>query len=491
VNPIPSSDAGGAAVSAVRAGGTTPDRRSGWSLLARLAWIATVAVVASMILGGLAMYWAASFENDQMIDARLEQFGATLQALVEESAIDSPRDGFGGRPLLKTRPTAALLYRYQIWGRDGTLKWRSHEAPSTKPMTDLGRFGYGSSTIDGEHYRVFSLPTRKGDYVIQVAENLDEAWSQVGLTSAYYAGFLLVPFGLVLLATWLLLRRALHAISSLAQGLERRNPLDLTPVPVEAPPRELVPILSAMDMLFGRMQRALSIERSFTSLAAHEMRTPLAGLRAQAQLLSREELADEPKEAVAALIKGVDRASHMVDQLLDLARVEGLALNGEIRFEPVRVSDVYQDVLHDLALRIRRRQVTVTARVGDATVSCHAFALSVLLRNLLSNAILYSPAGSRVELLALTDGDKVILAVDDSGQGIPESDRERAFERFNRLGRSQADGIGLGLSIVLLVVEMHRAKIQLMSSPLGGLRAQVQFQSVVTQDRASPPNAGA
>jgi two-component system OmpR family sensor kinase/two-component system sensor histidine kinase QseC len=489
VSPITPSDADAAAGQTVRPDGAAPDRRSEWSLLTRLAWIATTAVVASMILGGLAMFWAASFENDQMIDARLEQFGATLQALVEESATDPRQDGLAGKPLLKTRPTAALLYRYQIWGRDGTLRWRSHEAPSLKPMTDLGRFGYASSVIDGEQHRVFSLPTKKGDYVIQVAENLDEAWSQVGLISAYYAAFLLVPFGLVLLATLLLLRRALHALNSLAEGLKRRNPLDLTPVPVSAPPRELVPILSAMDMLFGRMQRALSIERSFTSLAAHEMRTPLAGLRAQAQLLSQEELADEPKQAVAALIKGVDRASHMVDQLLDLARVEGLALSGELQFEQVRVSDVYQNVLHDLALRIRRRQVTVTARVGDATVSCHAFALSVLLRNLLSNAILYSPAGGRVELVAMADGDKLILVVDDSGQGIPESDRERAFERFNRLGRSQADGNGLGLSIVLLVVEMHRAKIQLMSSPLGGLRAQVQFQGVAAPD-ADPGRRG-
>lgn len=475
---------------AVRVDPATTDRSSGWSLLTRLAWISTAAVVASMILGGLAMFWAASFENDQMIDARLEQFGATLQALVEESGSEPRGDSRGGKPLLKTRPTATLLYRYQVWGRDGTLKWRSHEAPSLQPMANLARFGYGSNTIDGDQYRVFSLPTRNGDYVIQVAENLNEAWSQVAWTSSYYAAFLLVPFGLVLLATWLLLRRALHAISSLAADLERRNPLDLTPIPVSAPPKELVPILSAMDMLFGRMQRALSIERSFTSLAAHEMRTPLAGLRAQAQLLSQEELADEPKEAVTALIKGVDRASHMVDQLLDLARVEGLALSGELPFERVRVRDVFQDVLHDLALRIRRRQVTVTARVGEATVNCHAFALSVLLRNLLSNAILYSPAGGRVELLAIREGDSLTLAVDDSGKGIPESDRERAFERFNRLGRSQADGIGLGLSIVLLVVEMHRAKIQLMTSPLGGLRAQVRFQDTPEPEHA-PRNAGA
>jgi signal transduction histidine kinase len=449
--------------------------RFGWSLLTRLVWIAAGAAVASLIFGGLAMYRAISIENDHMLDARLEQFGATLQALVDETEIDGRRGALIGQPQIRTRPTAALLYRYQVWSRHGRLLMRSHEAPAERPMVRLGQLGYSAAQIDGEAYRVFSLPSRSGEYVIQVAENLEEAWIEIGLTTAYYAIFLVLPFGLVLLATWWLLRRALRAINLVADDLRQRNPLELEPIDVSEPPRELVPILGALETLFGRMRRALSVERSFTSLAAHEMRTPLAGLRAQAQLLAQEELPAEQKETVAALLTGVDRSAHMVDQLLDLARVEGLSLSGEPSFEYVHVAEVYHAVRRELAPAMRRRQVSVSAQLGDLALRCHAFALSVLLRNLLANAVLYSPVGGRVELRGVPEDNDLVLTVDDSGPGIPPAQRDHAFERFNRLGRSQADGVGIGLSIVLMVVELHGARIQLDQSPLGGLRVTVRF----------------
>lgn len=449
--------------------------RFGWSLLTRLVWIAAGAAVASLIFGGFAMFRAISIENDHMLDARLEQFGATLQALVDETEIDGRRGALIGQPQIRTRPTAALLYRYQVWSRHGRLLMRSHEAPAEQPMARLAQFGYSATQIDGEAYRVFSLPSRSGEYVIQVAENLAESWIEIGLTTAYYAVFLVLPFGLVLLATWWLLRRALRAINLVADDLRQRNPLELAPINVSEPPRELVPILAGLETLFGRMRRALSVERSFTSLAAHEMRTPLAGLRAQAQLLAQEELSAEQKETVAALLTGVDRSAHMVDQLLDLARVEGLSLSGELSFQPVHVAEVYHAVRRDLAAVMRRRQVSVSAQLGDLTLRCHAFALSVLLRNLLANAILYSPVGGRVELRGVPEGDDLLLTIDDSGPGIPPTERDHAFERFNRLGRSQADGVGIGLSIVLMVVELHGARIQLDQSPLGGLRVLVRF----------------
>jgi len=449
--------------------------RSEWSLLVRLAWIAGAAMLASLVFGGMAMYGAASFESDQLLDSRLEQLGATIQSIVEVEMVDFRDGGQTHIPHLKTRPAAALLYRYQVWSRHGSLVLRSHEAPEAKPMVDIAQLGYSTTRIAGEEYRVFSLPTQDREFVIQVAENVNEVWSQVGVTTMYYAGFLLVPFALVFGATWWLLRRALHSINTLADSLKNRNPLEVTSIDVVAPPREMVPILGAMDRLFGRMQQALSIERTFTSLAAHEMRTPLAGLRAQAQLLMRAGLPEEPMETVTALIRGVDRASQMLDQLLDLARVESLALSGELHMERVRIADVCQDVMEDLSPRILRRQITVFSGFRSDSLWCHGFALNILMRNLMTNAILYSPVGGRVEVSSWMHEGAFVLAVDDSGQGIPLEDRERAFERFNRLGRTQADGVGLGLSIVLSVVEMHSAKVQLLNSPLGGLRAQVLF----------------
>ncbi len=448
-------------------------RHAGWSLLARLAWIATAAVVLSLVFGGVAMYRAARIQNDQILDAHLEQVGATIQAIVEDEMASHGPAGATRLAPLKTRPTAALSYRYQVWARDGSLLLRSHEASAATPMVELTRSGYSTIYIDGEEHRAFALSGGNGGFVVQVAEDVHNAWRHVGATAFYYAAMLLLPFGLVLAVTWWLLRRALRSINALADALRLRNPLEVTLLPVVDPPRELVPIVNAIDFLFARMQRALSIERSFTSLAAHELRTPLAGMRANAQLLSYEVLPEAPTMVVASLIQGVDRASHMLDQLLDLARVESQSLSGDLQMSAVRLDSVYAEVAHDLEPRLRKRRIHLASQLGDATWWCHEIALGVLLRNLLTNAINYSPEGGRVELFAAQQDDELVLCVDDSGQGIVAADRERAFERFNRLGRTQADGVGLGLSIVLLVVEMHGAKIQLLDSPLGGLRVQV------------------
>ena len=253
---------------------------------------------------------------------------------------------------------------------------------------------------------------------------------------------------------------------------------------VEQPPREILPILKAVDTLFARVGHALSVERRFTSVAAHEMRTPLAGLRAHAQLASRADSTEDLQDALKSLMQGVDRASHLLDQLLDLARIEGLADEGALPLEPVALHEVYLDAMRELGPRGAKKKITFAIDFSIEHLHGHAFAVSLLLRNLLVNAIHYTPPGGHVEVSANRNGDAVELCVDDSGQGIPAPERERAFERFNRLGQTKIEGVGLGLSIVLSVVELHHASIRLLDSPLGGLRAQVSFRS---QASASAP----
>lgn len=451
------------------------ERLSTWSLRLRLLQIAAFALIASLLFGGLVMYWAASVQENQMLDARLEHLGATVLSFVEDELgmldeADQIRH-FG----LKTRPTAALLYRYQVWSRQGALLLRSHEAPAERALMPISRLGFDTVQVDGEDYRTFSLPTKNKEFVIQVAENIGERWTQTALITTYYVGFLLLPLILVFGVSWFTMRRSLRSIDVMADQLAHRNPLDLTPVQVADPPRELLPILRAVDTLFARVGHALSVERRFTSVAAHEMRTPLAGLRAHAQLATRATSADDLQDALKSLMQGADRAAHLIDQLLDLARIESLAEDSSERHETVALSEIYQDLMRELGPRGAARQVSFSARFAAPNVSGHRFALSLLLRNLLANAIHYARQGGRVEVSSERDGTNVLLRVDDSGPGIPAHDRERAFERFNRLGQTKIEGVGLGLSIVLSVAELHGARIQLLDSPLGGLRVQVSF----------------
>lgn len=453
------------------------DRVYGWSLRWRFALIAAFAMLASLSFGGLAIYWAASIEENQMLDARLEHLGSTILAFVEEELSEVDSVGAMKYHNLKTRPTAALLYRYQVWSSESALLMRSFEAEPVAPLMPLSRLGFDTVKFNGEEYRALSLPTKDHKFVIQVAENIDERWSQTGLMTAYYVSFLLIPFGLVYGATWGLLRRSMKSIDTMADQLKHRNPLDLTPVLLDRPPKELMPILMSIDTLFSRVGHALSAERRFTSVAAHEMRTPLAGLRAQAQLASSARNDDELQDALRSLRLGVDRASHMLDQLLDLARIEGLPTGNDVHMERINIRDVYQGVIQDLGPRGATKDISIGALFLAETLQGHGFAFSVLLRNLLANAILYSPVGGRVEVHLAAEGGVTALTVDDAGPGIRVTDRERSFERFNRLGQTQTEGVGLGLSIVLSVVELHGAKIRLRDSPLGGLRVEVRFRT--------------
>ena len=460
-------------------------RISAWSLRRRLTVIAGCAMVASIAFGGVAMYWTATIENEQMLDASLEQLGATVLSFVEE---DIAAGGFAGAANvthLKTRPSASLLYRYQVWSSDGELLMRSHEAPADAPLVDLQRLGFSTAKVKGEEYRVFALPSKNREIVIQVAENIDEQWRGIGSVTAYYASFLLLPFTLVFGLSWLLMRRSFRSIEAMADQLRHRNPLNLAPIRVADPPTELLPILQSIDTLFGRVGHALSTERRFTSVAAHEMRTPLAGLRAQSQLASTARDEHERQEALSLVRVGVDRASYLLDQLLDLARIEALPAEGTVAIERVRFVDVCRDVMTDLAPRAEAKGVTVDVQAPADTLPAHRFALSVLLRNLLANAIAHSPAGGRVEVKLAARADAIELTVDDAGPGIAPAHRERAFERFERLGQTRAQGVGLGLSIVLSVVELHRAQIRLLDSPLGGLRVLVIFARDASEDAAA------
>lgn len=460
------------------------DRVYGWSLRWRMALIAAFAMFASLSFGGAAIYWAASIQENQMLDSRLEHLAATALSFVEEELNEKDPAGAMKYHNLKTRPTAALLYRYQVWSRDGALLMRTHEAASDAPLMPLSQLGFDTVQLRGELYRAFSLPTKDKKFVIQVAENIDERWSQTGLMTAYYVGFLLIPFGLVFGTTWMLLRRSLGSIDTMADQLRHRNPLDLTPLRLDAPPKELMPILGSIDTLFLRVGHALSAERRFTSVAAHEMRTPLAGLRAWAQLASSARNDDELQDALQSLRTGVDRASHMLDQLLDLARIEGMPTDHGAPVEHIDLPITFQSVVQDLGPRLADKDILLDARFPARSLQGHAFAFSVLLRNLLANAVLYSPAGGRVEVCAEMQGDDTVLTVDDAGPGIRLADRERAFERFNRLGQTCTEGVGLGLSIVLSVVELHGARIRLADSPHGGLRVEVTFRAAAQVTKA-------
>ena len=451
-----------------------------WSLRRRLALIGFSAMFTALVVGGLAMYSAAEVQDQELLDARLEQLGSTILSFVENGLTPEAGLRLPDRVHLKTRPASALLYRFQVWTTEGALLLRSHEAPAARPLMALTQFGFGHAQQDGEELRTYAVPSRDGHMVVQVAESIDDRAEQLSTLTAHYVAFLLLPFGLILAGTWLLLRRSLRSIDSITRQLRNRNPLDASALKVVRPPEEMLPIVTSLDAMFRRIRHALSVERRFTSVAAHELRTPLAGLRAHAQLAMQATSAEESRESLQAVLQGVDRASHLLTQLLDIAKIEALSEESPPNLQLADLKQIYFDALKDLMPRAKKKGIVLTEDVRVTEVQGLPFGIFLMLRNLLANAVLYCPPSGAVRFATFMEEGRPALTVDDSGPGIRPEDREHAFERFNRLGQHETRGVGLGLSIVLMVVELHGAKISLVDSPLGGLRVRVVFAEQVT-----------
>ena len=233
-------------------------------------------------------------------------------------------------------------------------------------------------------------------------------------------------------------------------------------------------ILAGRDAVVRAAKTKLDFERSFLSMAAHELRTPITGLRLQAELIRGAGTQAEIRDRSLDLLASVDRASHVLEQLMVLSRVDGMKYS-TMDIRPVDLELTYFKVMSELQEEAAERGTRLKARLAHMSVEGVEFGIYTLLRNLLHNAIAYTPPGGEVQVTATQEAQGLLLTVDDSGPGIPESQRDKAFDRFDRLGQQAVKGSGLGLSIVKTIVIMHGASIQLSSSRLGGLRVSVQF----------------
>jgi signal transduction histidine kinase len=451
-------------------------RMASWSLRRRVAAIAVFVCTAALLAGGSAMHRADQISDRNVLDARLVTLANTVLAFAEHEIEEEGFERGLGDAVRETESSLGARYHYQIWSTAGQLLHRSHKAPMRSPMRPLAERGFGEAMVDGEEVRTYSEAGKNAGMVIQFAERMRDRESAAGITTGYFLAFLAIPLVLIFVSTSWFLNRALRSVDDYASQLRERHALDLTALNAANPPAELKPMVDSINALFGRFRQALSIEREFTAIAAHEMRTPLAGLRAQAQLAVT--FAASPQElssSLRGLMSGIDQASYLLDRLLDLARVDSLAVAGGHALRTVRLEGVYRNVMSELGPAAAERDVTLQARFEVDELLAVELGLHMLMHNLLVNAIRFTPAGGRIEIGSALNTQAVLLTVDDSGPGIPASRHAEAFQRFNRLGRMDPHGVGLGLSIVQAVAQAHHAVVRLLESPLGGLRAEVRF----------------
>ncbi|RYX88941.1 MAG: hypothetical protein EOO28_34660 [Comamonadaceae bacterium] len=446
-----------------------------WSLRRQVTAIAIFVCTATLLAGGAAMHRADTISDRNVLDARLVTLARVVLAFAEnqmedEGLISGLRDAV-------TRPDGSLgaRYHYQIWSSEGRLLQQSRQSQLRGPMRPIEERGFGESVVDGEDVRTYIEADTKVGMVIQIAERLRDREATTGVTTSYFLSFLIIPLLLVFATTWWFVNRAFRSVEDYASQLRERDPLDLSALAVSNPPVELDPLVDSINGLFGRFRLALSSEREFTAIAAHELRTPLAGLRAHAQLAAAPGTSpQELSSSLRGLISGIDQVSHLLNQLLDLTRIDSLAITWYVS-GPVSLQKVFRGVMSELGPLAAASHVTVRSRFEVAQVLAMELGLHMLMHNLLGNAIRFTPVGGRIELGSVQSDQATLLFFDDSGPGIPASQHADAFQRFNRLGRVDPHGVGLGLSIVQAVALAHRAPVRFFESRLGGLRVEIMF----------------
>jgi two-component system sensor histidine kinase QseC len=437
------------------------------SLKQRLLALALATVVAVWIGSAAFTYFDAREEFDEVLDAHLAQVAALLaaQASHELDEIDTEHT-----PQLHKY---ARRVAFQIWEKGDQLRLHSANAPQ-QHLADKER-GFSDSAIDGHRWRVFSAWDDSGAYLIQVAERADVRDKMARGIAGNLLRPLLFSLPLLALLLWVAVTRGLRPLGRLAREVEQRAPETLTPLDTEAAPREVLPLIERLNRLFVRIDAAIQKERRFTADAAHELRTPVAAIKAQAQVARAASDETERNHALDNAILGCDRAAHLIDQLLTLARVDTLDAGVT---EQCRLKEIAAIEIAAIAPAALDKGVRIELAEGaDIPIRGNPGWLRILLRNLIDNAVRHTPPGTTVQVSITNEQGIARLSVSDDGPGIPEQEMAKVSERFYRPVGTPGDGSGLGLSIVKRIAEAHNASLQFMPADNGpGLRVVVAFR---------------
>lgn len=440
------------------------------SLKQRLLFL-VLSIVCLIWLGAAAFtYWDAKHELNQVLDAHLAQASTLLIAQSTEELDDLEEE------------QAPLLHKYsrrvafQIWQEGGKLLFRSANAPTT-PLAG-NPLGFSDIKIAGQDWRVFTSQAQpehedEPQLLIHVAE-LKELREQLANN---IIGNLLMPLGfaLPLLAglLWWAVSTSLKPLVKLTQAVAQRQPDNLSPIYLQAP-IEVSPLVERLNQLFSKTQAMIENERRFTADAAHELRTPIAGIQAQVQVAQAAQTTAIREHALAQALHGCQRASHLMAQLLTLARLESATA---VKLISCDLRQLAEQQIGELAPAAWEQGVQLALAEGEpVNIQGLPTLLEVLLRNLLDNAIRYTGTGAEVTVTTAYADESAYLTVCDTGAGLAPEELTKITERFYRPADTTATGSGLGLSIVQRIAELHGASLSIYPNQSQGLCVKVCFK---------------
>ncbi len=416
-------------------------------------------------------WYNTKHEIEEVFDAQLAQATNVLFGLMVHNASDKSLDD-SRFSLIET----GLVHDYenklafQVWD-DSKLLFRSDNAPDFQ-MAQL--FGYSDGQLDNQLWRFLYRKDYKSNLLVIVGEEYSvrqELASQIILQV-----FLPIIIALPILGFLIVIgvNKGLKPLQKLTKEVKRRSINQLDPVSTDRVPREVFPIVSEINQLLKKLKRSINTERQFTSDASHELRTPLAALKMQAQVAQRAKNDNTREHALNKIVEGVDRSSHLVEQLLTLARLDPELIQN--KFKKVNLTKITQQSIAQVSHTALDRQIDVSLN-ADKNISLNGIGtlFEILAINLLKNAFACTPKGGKVLVLLASDSEWVTMSVSDSGVGIPKELHSRIFDRFYRAPGNKAIGTGLGLSIVKRIVEIHSAEVVVNDSEYGGAMITIKF----------------
>jgi two-component system OmpR family sensor kinase/two-component system sensor histidine kinase QseC len=428
------------------------------SIRARLLIALIVLVAIVSLLAATVTYRRVLNETSTLFDYQLRQMALSLRSQVSLA------------PRVEVPPDQGDTdFVIQIWDPFGARVYLSRPG---LPLINQTVLGYANLSLQGQTWRAYGLQTEDG--VIQIAQPIQvrERLARAAALRVVVPLILLLPIMIAFVA-WIV-RRGLLPLRVVTAEVQRRDVRSLAPLVTDNLPQEIEPLAAELNRLLARLDEAFALQRAFIADAAHELRSPLTALRLQLQLLDRAPDDAARRTARESLGAAVERAIHLVEQLLTLARSDPGETAGA--FELLDLADAAAQALTETHAPAESRHIDLSLeREGEVPVRGDGEALRTLARNLVDNAVRYTPPGGSVRVRCHTGAAGAKLEVIDTGPGIAAADRARVFDRFYRRANANETGSGLGLAIVKAIAARHGAQVVLDDAPSGGLHVTVRF----------------
>jgi two-component system sensor histidine kinase QseC len=435
-----------------------------------------LAITITTTLTAIGNYYLDQKDIQDHLDTLMAISALSYQALLGDDLNQRPLDKI--QEALETIPQKIDLYykkrylneeppenyldkfNFQVWTNGGKLILHSSAAPKAPLIAETD--GFSDKKISDQNWRVFTTYNPKSSTRTVLAERYDtrnELGHRIAQDDLY---IMLLTFPLSGLLIWIIIGRGLDSLDKVAIEVANRAPSHLEPVDLKEIPDEIRPVIDELNKLFFRLKEGFEREKRFAADAAHELRTPLAALKAQAQVALNSNDIKEKNEALQKLIASVNRSTHIVQQLLTMSRLVPEATSLQ-EVSDVNLAKLTREVLAMLAPSAIEKQIELEYESETHIPNIHgnSTALGILIRNLVDNAIRYSNENGRILVRLSKTNKEILLEVTDNGPGIPPQLQERVFERFFRVLGNKSPGSGLGLAIVRQICDLHGGRVEL------------------------------